>query len=320
MKTKMQTDTATSTLFKSKMSSLVEGINEMPFDLITINTYDEIKRKLIELTEEIESVGKICDSRMQASYEEFKSVLDKEDDILNNQIQSSINDLRKEIIRKKNETIPKYKGEYIDLRNKLFKIVKEVNESQKVQMRLDNKHNLLQESDSFYSSQMDNARELNVYLNYKLKLLTENKYASLTKRTEENVTIKHTTMDDTPIQLDELEKKKELLTSIDSAKHLAEWFDLNEKAISKKLIEYNKQLLKNMTKYKNITSDNEKTYMGLFKSMINQHLLKKNEQKNKISLPSVNSRSRNNRYIYSQTDANVRINISLLLFLIIGQY
>lgn len=310
----IHTETNITPSFQSKFPRLDYELNDIPSEIINSNTYEDIKRKLNDIADDIESVGKICDSQMKSSFEQFKSVLDKEDSELDNQIQFCINDLRNEIIRKKTETIPKYKGVYCDIKKKVTKIVKEVNQSEKEHLKLNNKHNLLLEDDVFSSSQIANAKELNVFLKYKIKTMTENKDACLNKQNEGNVTMRMSTMD-TPKPHDKSEQKQVLLTSMETVKQLSKWFDLNEKSIAKKLIENKKQLLKQLSKYESLFIVSDNTYMGLFKTMINRHLSKKNDSQKRYLLPNIlngnsngysnNYSFKNNRYNNAQTEGNV---------------
>ena len=137
---------------------------------LDVQMQDSIKKQLEGIDEEVEKLGKVCDNLYKKSYEEYKSILDKEREDLDNNVKKYISNLKDNLIGLRNRINYDYKGKYREINSKLNKLVEELAVTTQNTVKLDYKKNNLKEDISFYEKEIDNMKDMNLYLKYKLKL------------------------------------------------------------------------------------------------------------------------------------------------------
>ena len=137
---------------------------------LDVNMQDEIRKQLEGIDEEVEKLGKVCDNLYKKSYEEYKNILDKEREDLDNNVKKYISNLKDNLIDLRYRINFDYKGKYREINSKLNKLIEELKKSTSYSIKLKYKQDELNEDCSFYQKQIDNMKDLNIYLKYKLKL------------------------------------------------------------------------------------------------------------------------------------------------------
>jgi len=137
---------------------------------LDVNMQDEIRKQLEGIDEEVEKLGKVCDNLYKKSYEEYKNILDKEREDLDNNVKKYISNLKDNLIDLRYRINYDYKGKYREINSKLNKVIEELKKSTSNSIKLKYKQDELNEDCSFYQKQIDNMKDLNIYLKYKLKL------------------------------------------------------------------------------------------------------------------------------------------------------
>ena len=137
---------------------------------LDVNMQDEIRKQLEGIDEEVEKLGKVCDNLYKKSYEEYKNILDKEREDLDNNVKKYISNLKDNLIDLRYRINFDYKGKYREINSKLNKLIEELKKSTSNSIKLKCKQDELNEDCSFYQKQIDNMKDLNIYLKYKLKL------------------------------------------------------------------------------------------------------------------------------------------------------
>ena len=137
---------------------------------LDVQSQETIKKQLEGIDEEVENLGKVCDNLYQKSYNEYKNILDKEREELDNNVKKYISDLKDNLITLRYKINYDYKGKYREINNKLNNLIDELKKSTKQNINLQFKKDDLNEDCSFYEKQIDNMKDMNIYLKYKLKL------------------------------------------------------------------------------------------------------------------------------------------------------
>ena len=137
---------------------------------LDIQMQDSIKKQLEGIDEEVEKLGKVCDNLYKQSYKEYKNVLDKEREDLDNNVKKYISNLKDNLIGLRNRINYDYKGKYREVNSKLNKLVDEIKVRTKQSVTLQYKKDDLLEDCDFYEKQIDDMKDLNIYLKYKLRL------------------------------------------------------------------------------------------------------------------------------------------------------
>ena len=137
---------------------------------LDIQMQDIIKSKLEGIDEEVEKLGKVSDHLYKQSYEEYKNILDKEREDLDNNVKKYISNLKDNLIGLRNRINYDYKGKYQEINSKLTKLIEGLKIITKQSIKLQYKHNDLNEDCCFYEKQIDDMKDMNIYLKYKLKL------------------------------------------------------------------------------------------------------------------------------------------------------
>ena len=143
---------------------------------LDVQSQETIKKQLEGIDEEVENLGKVCDNLYQKSYNEYKNILDKEREELDNNVKKYISDLKDNLITLRYKINYDYKGKYREINTKLNNVIDELKKSTKQNINLQFKKDDLNEDCSFYEKQIDNMKDMNIYLKYKLKLSPRNNF------------------------------------------------------------------------------------------------------------------------------------------------
>ena len=140
---------------------------------LDVQMQEKIKKQLKSIDNQVEEIGQVCDDLYKRSYEEYKNIIDKEREELDSGIKQYISDLKTNLINLKSRINFDYKSKYREINTRLNKLIEEMkkntNESVKLQFRRDD----IKEDCNFYESQIDNMKDMNIYLKYKIKLFLE---------------------------------------------------------------------------------------------------------------------------------------------------
>lgn len=134
-----------------------------------LDSQEQIKKQIALIEEEIENVGKVCDRRQVNSEKEFSDKIEEERKELNHQIMQSLETLEELLNQYKIAKETDYKSIYKNITQNLKKISKEINDQGKILLQNQNKKQLLEEEDFFLTNELEYAKEMNLYLNYKIK-------------------------------------------------------------------------------------------------------------------------------------------------------
>ena len=134
----------------------------------------KILEQLKDIDEKIEVIGKVCDKQYKNSYNMLKSILDKENEKVDNNIKSYISNLRNQLLQFKEKLNFDYKGRYKEVTKQLNELVETLKKNQSLKNNLEKKYEVLNEDCVFYEKQLDNIKDMNTYLKYKLKMTLKN--------------------------------------------------------------------------------------------------------------------------------------------------
>ena len=138
---------------------------------VDVQMNEKIKDQLKEIDDQIEVLGKVCDNQYKKSYNMLKNILDNESSKIDKNIKGYISNLREQLINFKTRLNYDYKGKYKEISKKLETTVQILKKNTIEKKNIENKYNILNEDEDFYQRQLDNIRDMNIYLKYKLKLL-----------------------------------------------------------------------------------------------------------------------------------------------------
>ena len=137
---------------------------------LDVQMQDNIKKKLDDINDEVENLGKVCDNLYKKSSEEYKTIINKEREDLDNKVKKYIFDLKDNLIGMKNRLNYDYKGKFLEINGKLNKLSEKIDTGTKQCIKLKNEINYLSEDCSFLKQQLEDIKDMNLYLKYKLKL------------------------------------------------------------------------------------------------------------------------------------------------------
>ena len=138
---------------------------------VDVQMNEKIKGQLKDIDDQIEVLGKVCDKQYKSSYNLLKSILDKESEKIDNNIKDYIASLREHLLKFRNRLNFDYKGKFKQVSNKVNALVEQTKKNANLKESLENKQQVLNEDNEFYERQIDNMKDMNIYLRYKLKLL-----------------------------------------------------------------------------------------------------------------------------------------------------
>ena len=138
---------------------------------VDVQMNEKIKDQLKEIDDQIEVLGKVCDNQYKKSYNMLKNILDNESSKIDKNIKGYISNLREQLIDFKTRLNYDYKGKYKEISKKLESTVQILKKNTIEKKNIENKYSILNEDEAFYQRQLDNIRDMNIYLKYKLKLL-----------------------------------------------------------------------------------------------------------------------------------------------------
>ena len=161
-------------LLNSEQSLFIPMHDEVQFKDIAkyldVQMQDNIKKQLDGINEEVENLGKVCDKLYKKSAEEYKSIINKEREDLDNKVKKYIFDLKDNLIGMKNKLNYDYKGKFLEINTKLNKLSDKIDSDTRQCIKLKNEINYLNEDCSFLKQQLEDIKDMNIYLKYKLKL------------------------------------------------------------------------------------------------------------------------------------------------------
>ena len=140
---------------------------------VDVQMNEKIKEQLKDIDDQIEEVGKVCDNQYQKSYNMLKNILDKESSKIDANIRNYISNLREQLVDFKMRLNFDYKGKYKEISKRLNNTVEKLKKNNAERVKLENKYNVFKEDEEFYERQLDNIKDMNIYLKYKLKLLVK---------------------------------------------------------------------------------------------------------------------------------------------------
>ena len=138
---------------------------------VDVQMNEKIKEQLRDIDDQIEVIGKVCDNLYKKSYNMLKNILDKESEKIDTGIKNYISNLREQLVNFKTRLNFDYKGKYNEISKRLNATVEKLKKNNEEKTKLENKFNVLNEDEQFYERQLDNLKDMNIYLKYKLKLL-----------------------------------------------------------------------------------------------------------------------------------------------------
>ena len=138
---------------------------------VDVQMNEKIKEQLRDIDDQIEVVGKVCDNQYKKSYNMLKNILDKESEKIDASIKNYISNLREQLVNFKTRLNFDYKGKYSEISKQLNSTVEKLKKNNEERNKLKDKFNVLNEDEQFYQRQLDNLKDMNIYLKYKLKLL-----------------------------------------------------------------------------------------------------------------------------------------------------
>ena len=138
---------------------------------VDVQMNEKIKEQLRDIDDQIEVIGKVCDNQYKKSYNMLKNILDKESEKIDTGIKNYISNLRQQLVNFKTRLNFDYKGKYNEISKRLNSTVEKLKKNNEEKSKLENKFNELNEDEQFYERQLDNLKDMNIYLKYKLKLL-----------------------------------------------------------------------------------------------------------------------------------------------------
>ena len=165
----------------------------------------KIIEQLKDIDDKIEILGKVCDKQYKNSYNMLKSILDKENEKVDNNIKTYISNLRNQLLQFKEKLNFDYKGKYKEVTKQLNEKVEILKKNENIRNKLEKKFEVLNEDCAFYERQLDNIKDMNTYLKYKLKMTIKN----YNKFNNDNININDDNENIEPIN--EEEKKKKII-------------------------------------------------------------------------------------------------------------
>lgn len=138
---------------------------------VDVQMNEKIKEQLKEIDDQIEELGKVCDKQYKKSYNMLKNILDKETSKIDSNIKNYISNLREQLVDFKTRLNYDYKGKYKEISKKLDITVQKLKKNMIEKKNLEYKYSILNEDEIFFERQLDNIKDMNIYLKYKLKLL-----------------------------------------------------------------------------------------------------------------------------------------------------
>ena len=186
----------------------------------------KIIEQLKDIDDKIEILGKVCDKQYKNSYNMLKSILDKENEKVDNNIKTYISNLRNQLLQFKEKLNFDYKGKYKEVTKQLNEKVEILKKNENIRNKLEKKFEVLNEDCAFYERQLDNIKDMNTYLKYKLKMTIKN----YNKFNNDNININD---DNENIErINEEEKKKKIIKKNDDDFLITglQEYELNEKS------------------------------------------------------------------------------------------
>ena len=186
----------------------------------------KIIEQLKDIEDKIEILGKVCDKQYKNSYNMLKSILDKENEKVDNNIKTYISNLRNQLLQFKEKLNFDYKGKYKEVTKQLNEKVEILKKNENIRNKLEKKFEVLNEDCAFYERQLDNIKDMNTYLKYKLKMTIKN----YNKFNNDNININDDNENIEPIN--EEEKKKKIIKKNDDDFLITglQEYELNEKS------------------------------------------------------------------------------------------
>ena len=267
----------------------------------------KIKNQLKDIDSKIEVLGKLCDSQYKKSYNMLKNILDKESQKVDNDIKNYISNLRNQLVEFKSRLNFDYKGKYKEVTKQLNEMVQNLSKNKIIKENLEKKFQVLKEDCVFYESQLENIKDMNSYLKYKLKMALKNynqmnnEYININEEKKEKVFKKNN--DDfliTGLQEYELVEKPEgNNNSINNKKNIGE-----SKKFSEEQIEKVKKRFNYVTQKLYLDIENEKIEYSNLREVFEKLYIKTNNVYMNI-LKNAHNEQKTNNSITNNSNSNI---------------
>ena len=106
---------------------------------LDIQMQDSIKQKLEDINNEVEKLGKVCDNLYKKSSEEYKNIINKEREDLDNNVKNYIYNLKDNLTGLKNKINYDYKGKFLEINEQLNSLSEKITTNTKNCIKLKNK-------------------------------------------------------------------------------------------------------------------------------------------------------------------------------------
>ena len=286
---------------------------------VDIAMSQELHKKLDKINEQIEDVGKLCDNKKKKSYEEYKEVLNYERQELNKGIKDLINQLKLKLKEYHEKVNFNYKGKFKEENIKLNNMIKSLDKNISYYNQIQNKFDEFEEDNNFFEKQLENVRDMNYYLKYKLKILTEKDKKENEEKNINSSMLNNISSDYSNISLNKNNEEKNLLitTTGNSYKKTKEYLNIKEQIekdlkfkmnfiierIKKDISNTKKENDKLINYYREINYKNNNIYMKNLKEIINDVKSNFNTEDSK-ELPEIYQNNYSNYYSGNNSSTN----------------
>lgn len=220
-------------------------------DQIKIDDYvhgkELIEKKLREINENIEVIGKICDRKKQRSYEEYNNVLNSNKAMIEEElskIRFKLVDALKNSTRE--DLLKKLQRDFTAKKSQVYDTDREIQNKTKILYDYEHKINKLKEENRFLNQEIKNSHEYQLYLQNKKRELDE-----ITKNRQNSFTNIDTSIQANP------NNKSQNINNNDrkgETEKLKKYFEKNEEMIKNKLNLEDRIQKEKYTKYKSLTN------------------------------------------------------------------
>lgn len=205
-----------------------------------------IEKKLREINENIEVIGKICDRKKQRSYEEYNNVLNSNKAMIEEElskIRFKLVDALKNSTRE--DLLKKLQKDFTNKKSQVYDTDREIQNKNKILYDYEHKINKLKEENRFLNQEIKNSHEYQLYLQNKIKELEEG---------QKNKVNSVVNMNTTEQAMNSNNRSQNMGDRSEEAEKLKKYFEKNEEMIKNKLLVEDKAQKYKYHKYKSLTN------------------------------------------------------------------